>query len=246
MVSVGVVRVEASRVVKRARRMLDEDGAAHTTRFFAGQAWEHATLPLLRRRRADARFPYDGDELPYEYSLYGQTWRNERTIEVAIARHFLAAGELGRMLEVGNVLGHYGIHGHQVLDRYEQNVRGVLNDDVITFRPDTQYDTIVSISTLEHVRCDEPEKDPKGSTKALDNLKRLLAPGGRMLVTIPIDWNPGLDADIASGRFALDRSTYYVRTSRFDWVECDAERALAARYGHPYEAANAVFVATTP
>ncbi|MDD7922510.1 methyltransferase domain-containing protein [Actinomycetospora chibensis] len=246
MVSVGVVRVEATRVWNRANKMVREDGAGRTAGFFAGQAWEHATLPLLRRRRAEARFTFDGAELPYEYSLYGQTWRNERTIEIAIARHFLAARDAGRMLEVGNVLSHYGIHGHDVLDRYERAVPGVLNDDVITFDPETRYDTIVSISTLEHVRCDEEEKDPRGSTKALGNLRRLLAPGGRMLVTVPVDWHAGLDADLASGRFALDRGTFYRRTTRFDWVVAEPEEALAMRYGSPYEAANGLFVTTTP
>lgn len=229
----------------RANKMLREDGVGRTAGFFAGQAWEHATLPLLRRKRADTRFIFDGVELPYEYSMYGQTWRNERTIEIAIARHFLAAGT-GRMLEVGNVLHHYGIRGHDVLDRYERAVPGVLNEDVITFDPATRYDTIVSISTLEHVRCDEEEKDPEGSTKALENLRRLLSPGGRMLVTVPVDWHPGLDADLKSGRFALDRSTYYRRTSRLDWAVAEPEQALTLRYGAPYEAANALFVTTTP
>ena len=178
--------------------------------------------------------------------MYGQTWRNERTVEIAIARHFLATGTTGRMLEVGNVLHHYGIRGHDVLDRYERVVPGVISEDVITFDPGTRYDTIVSVSTLEHVRCDEEEKDPQGSTKALENLRRLLAPGGRMLVTVPVDWNAGLDADLASGRFALDRGTFFRRTSRFDWAVAESRDALAMRYGAPHEAANALFVTTTP
>lgn len=230
----------------RANRMLREDGPGRTVGFFVGQAWEHATLPLLRRRRADARFVFDDAELPYEYSLYGQTWRNERTIEVAVARHFLDAGPTGRMLEVGNVLHRYGIRGHDVLDRYERAVTGVLNEDVITFDPTTRYDTIISISTLEHVRYDEDEKDPRGSVKALANLRRLLAPGGRMLVTVPVNWNPGLDADIASGCFLLDRGTFYRRTSRYDWAVAEPGHALAMQYGLPHEAANGLFVTTTP
>ena len=230
----------------RTNRMLRDDGVGQTVGFLAGQAWEHATLPLLRRARADARFPFDGVELPYEYSMYGQTWRNERTVEIAIARHFLSVGTTGRVLEVGNVLHHYGIRGHDVLDRYERAVPGVINEDVITFDPGTRYDTIVSLSTLEHVRCDEEDKDPRGSTKALDNLRGLLAPGGRMLVTVPVDWNAGLDADLASGRFALDRGVFYQRTSRFDWTVADPKRALAMRYGAPFEAANALFVTTAP
>jgi len=244
MVNVGMVQIEAERVAARTKKMLREDGIRATSSFFALQAWEHATLPLLRRRRADERFSFDGAELRYDYSFYGQTWRNERTIEVAIARHFLADAP-GRMLEVGNVLSHYGMRGHDVLDRYERGLPGVLNEDVLTFNPDSRYDTIVSISTLEHVRCDEEEKDPRGSTKALRNLRRLLAPGGRMLVTVPIDWHPGLDEDIAAGRFTLGRDTFYRRDSRYDWSSTDRDEALENRYGSPYEAANALLVTTT-
>jgi len=245
MVNVGTVQIEAERVAARTKKMLREDGVLSTGRFFAQQAWEHATLPLLRRRRADARFPFDGVGLPYEYSFYAQTWRNERTIEVAIARHFLS-GATGRMLEVGNVLSHYGFQGHEVLDRYERGLAGVLNEDVISFDPVARYDTIISISTLEHVRCDEEEKDPRGSLKALENLRRLLAPGGRMLVTVPVDWHQGLDDDIAAGRFTLGRDVFYRRDSRYDWSPTGAEDALRYRYGTPYEAANALLVTMTP
>lgn len=245
MVSLGTVRVEGSRVVARARKMIRDEGPVGTARFFAGQAWEHATLPVLRRRRADERFAFGDAELCYEYSLYGQTWRNERTIEIPLARHFLSESGRGHVLEVGNVLGHYGMRGHQVLDRYERNLPGVINDDVITFDPAARFDAILSISTLEHVRWDEDDQDPHGSAKALENLHRLLAPGGRMLVTIPIGWNPGVDADIAAGRFALDRSIFYRRTSRFDWEVCSSEQALSTRYGMPFEAANGLLVTMT-
>lgn len=242
MLTLGAVKLEAGRVATRAKRMLSDDGAASTAGFFARQAWEHATLPLLRRRRAAERFTFDGARLGYEYSLYGQTWRNERTIEIAIARHFLTHHDTGRMLEVGNVLSHYGVRGHEVLDRYERNLPGVLNDDVIEFDPGVSYDTIVSISTLEHVRRDEDEHDARGSAKALENLRRLLTPTGRMLVTVPIDWNPGLDEDIAAGRFTLGRDVFYRRHTRYDWAECEAEQALGKEYGHPFEAANALLV----
>ncbi|MDD7933832.1 SAM-dependent methyltransferase [Actinomycetospora straminea] len=241
----GTVQIEAARVAARTKKMLREDGVRATGRFFALQAWEHATLPILRRRRAGDTFPFDGRELEYEYSLYGQTWRNERTIEIAIARYFLADAP-GRMLEVGNVLSHYGMRGHDVLDRYERGLPGVLNEDVLAYDPDSRYDTIVSISTLEHVRCDEVEKDPRGSMKALTNLRRSLAPGGRMLVTVPIDWHPGLDEDIAAGRFTLGRDVFYRRDSRYDWSRTDRNGALEARYGTPHEAANALLVTTTP
>jgi len=91
-----------------------------------------------------------------------------------------------RILEVGNVLAHYYPHQHDVLDKYEQ-APGVMNGDVVDFRPGKLYDLIVSISTLEHVGWDEEPRDPLKFLRGVEHLTTLLAPGGRMLVTLPID-----------------------------------------------------------
>ncbi len=234
----GEVRIVAA----RARREVNSRGVLGTALFFADLVVEQVRLPLLRRRRASARFSFAGEEIPYFYHYFNQTWRNERCLEIAIARHVLDDGEPGRMLEVGNVLQHYGVNGHVVVDRYE-NLMGARNVDILTLDEPEQYDTVVSISSLEHVRFDEQEQDPRGPLRALEKARSLVAPGGRLLVTVPIGYNPGLDADIASGRFALAEQTFYQRVSAdCDWEPVSAEQALRCRYGSPYEVANAVLV----
>ena len=53
---------------------------------------------------------------------------------------------------------------------------------------------IVSISTMEHVGWDETPRDPKKIPLALENLTtRCLAPGGEIVVTLPIGYNTYLD-----------------------------------------------------
>jgi hypothetical protein len=237
------VRIEVGRVVNRARVMTKDEGVVPTAKFFGRLVYEHIEYPVMRRRRSGKRFTLFGEQVPFAYHLYSQTWRNERCLEIAVAHHFLKQRPAGRMLEVGNVLGHFGYVGHDVIDRYEQ-VEGILNEDIIGYRAEQRYDTVVSISTLEHVRFDEELlKDPRGSSLALESLKATVNPGGRLLVTVPLGYNDGLDDDIRAGRFSFERQACYRRVSQDgDWREVSQEEALSCRYGSEYDAANAVLV----
>lgn len=236
------LKIEVGRVVNRIRGMFRSDGFVPTARFLGRLAVEHVEYPRMRRRRSLARFRFDGEALPYAFHLYSQTWRNERCLELAIASHFLKQRPPGRMLEVGNVLGHFGVRGQDVIDRYER-VQGIINDDIVDLKTEQQYDTIISISTLEHVRFDEEQQDPHGPSLALENLRRALREAGSMLVTVPIGYNRGLDEDIRSGRFSFRKQVYYKRVSADnDWAEVTRTDALRCSYGSPYQAANAVLV----
>ncbi len=238
------LNLDARKVVNRLDRMIRADGVRSTAGYLAGHAVEHLGYPRMKRRRAHARFPFESSSVPYAYRLYNQTWRNERCVELAVAEHVLARRAPGRLLEAGNVLGMYGRKGHDVIDKYEP-IDGLMNVDLIEFRAARPYDTIVSLSTLEHVRFDEERQDPQGPSRALDNLRAALAPGGELLVTVPTGYNPGLDDDLRSGRFAMSNQTCYQRVNaKGDWVQVSLDDALATPYGHPFEAANALVVGT--
>lgn len=117
---------------------------------------------------------------------------NERCVELAVAHAWMDRWAHHR-LEVGNVLGHYpDAPPRTVVDRYEE-ADGVINCDV--FDIGGRWDEIVAISTMEHVRWDEGDhaRDPSGAQRAIEHLRSLLAPGGRMLVTIPTGHHPHLD-----------------------------------------------------
>lgn len=140
-------------------------------------------------------FSWRGQQLRYLDHPYNSTRLNERAVEVPIALGWLAGRE-GIGVEVGNVLGHYGDHSHRVVDLYEK-APGVDNVDVFDLAG--EYDWILAISTLEHVRWDWPPTDPTGAVEALRHLRSLLAPGGELLVTVPFGQHPRLDAEILSG-----------------------------------------------
>ena len=97
-----------------------------------------------------------------------RTWRNERTVAVPIwnlVRRFEEQNK--KILEVGNVLSYYFKVNHDILDKYEI-MDGVINEDVVDFRPSKQYDLIVSIVTLEHVGWSESSKEPAKIIRAFE------------------------------------------------------------------------------
>ncbi|MEL7059102.1 MAG: hypothetical protein AAGN46_03635, partial [Acidobacteriota bacterium] len=80
------------------------------------------------------------------------------------------------------------------------------------------------------------------SAKALDalrHLESLLAPGGRLFVTFPIDSNPALDDALAQGTLGLTRLACFERVGRWNsWRACSVEAVLRRGYGAPFRCAN--------
>jgi hypothetical protein len=113
-----------------------------------------------------SKFAFNGQNFSYFYHWYNKTWRNERAVEVPIIWNIVKKYKRKRILEVGNVLSHYYPIRHEILDKYEK-APGVINLDVVDFKPAKKYDLIISISTLEHVGWDEKPKEPKKVYKLL-------------------------------------------------------------------------------
>lgn len=170
---------------------------------------------------------------PFDHP-YNTTALNERAVELAMAHGFVLArehdlhpapaaeaGVLGRCLEVGNVLSHYEdyiiLPPRRIVDRFEE-APGVENIDV--FDIEGTYDTIISISTIEHVGVDDGTDSPMGAFHAITHLRQRLAPGGRFFCTFPTGWNRRLDIFLGAGtisRMALS-DQFFVRDG-VNWVE---------------------------
>jgi len=198
-----------------------------------------AQLTLLRSRW---RFSFEGARHRYFYHRYNRTWRNERAVEVPLVRERLRAAGPARLLEVGNVLGHYLPRGHDVLDKYD-DAPGVIREDAAEFRPSAAYDLIVSVSTLEHIGWDEVPRDPGKVLRAVENLRRCLAPGGTLLATWPVGYNPELDRRVDEGSLGAARLGWLRRTSWSNvWVEATWDEVRSAKFAEPFPFANAVCV----
>ena len=191
-----------------------------------------------RLRRAGTTFALAGRERPLFFHPYNETWQNERAVEVPLA---LEALDASPVLEVGNVLGHYGRSGHVVVDKYER-APGVVNVDALDFAPAERFARIVSISTVEHMGFDEDVRDDGKPRRAVAHLRSLLAPGGQLLVTIPLGYNAAADALCAPEAGAFDEVAYLRRTGELEWAEATWPEVSGAPYGTPFPAANVVAV----
>jgi SAM-dependent methyltransferase len=213
----------------RLREHAREHGALDTARRMGRWA---AGLALPR----GGEFSLDGETYPLFHSLHGRTWTTERAVEVPVARRVLSQHAGGRVLEVGNVLSHYGPVEHEVVDKYERG-EGVANVDVLDLPPRPEYDLVLTISTLEHVGRDELPRDPARAVAALEHLRRLLRPGGVLFATVPVGYNPELDRALAAGPYEL-------RALRArPWREVDPAEAFQCAYDFLVYSATAVVFA---
>ena len=148
----------------------------------------------------------------------------------------------GEILEIGNVLSYYFSFPHTVVDKYEKSP-GVLNEDVVDYVPGRTFDAIVTISTLEHVGWDEQPREPGKVRRAIEKLKGFVSPGGKLLATVPLGYNPEVDELVRSGTTGFDEVKFLVRVSaRNEWREALLEEVASAKFGAPYSCANALAV----
>jgi len=176
---------------------------------------------------------------PFDHP-HNTTALNERAVELAMVQQFLIMrhnweGRLGEVLEVGNVLSHYkdsiALPSRRIVDRFEV-APGVENIDV--FDIEGTYDTIISISTIEHVGVDDGRGYPGAALDAIFHLRSLLAPGGRFFCTFPTGWNSALDHSLNWGEISrLAVTEVYVARNGEDWGEYGAN-GRRGFYPRPY------------
>lgn len=197
--------------------------------------WYHKTFESAES------FRFRGVAYPYFYHIYGTTWRNERSVEIPIVWKIVNDTKDKNILEVGNVLSYRFRVYHDILDKYDKN-EGVINEDVVHFSTQKRYDLIISISTLEHVGWDESPKDPSKILYAFENLKRLLSPGGRLIATLPLGYNPEMDRLLLNGDITFDERYCLKRIRKKRWQEARWEDVKGAQYDRSIPSANAIIV----
>jgi hypothetical protein len=225
-------RPEVREIVRRplVRNAID---SIRTILYFGTKAFRR---PFLRH------FMFDGRQYDYFYSRYNFTYRNERIVEIPLGLEAFNSVPPHAVLEIGNVLGHYHSISHDVVDKYE-SAPEVFNEDVERFDTSKRYQLIICISTLEHVGWDSPEEKDAGKiSRSIANLKRLLVPGGELLITTPLGHNDFLDELIESEELPI-RGSFLKRISWMNtWKEVPYEEVRGIQYDSPFPAANALFV----
>ncbi len=195
---------------------------------------------LFYARRRGGKFIFNNEEYEYLIHPYNYTWRNERIVEIPIIEKILKKNSGKRILELGNVTSHYLNVKHLVLDKYEK-ADGVINRDIVDFKPKDKFDLIISISTLEHIGWDE-NGDYKKILKAVSVLKKLLAKDGMLIFTHPLGYNFFMDEFLRKGKIKINQGYLIQRISGDnEWKQIPWKKQLL-RYHYPYAYANGVLI----
>lgn len=190
-------------------------------------------------------FAFKGKTLPYFLHSGNRTYSNERAVELPIA--WSAVSELPSsdlLIEVGNVLGRYFDTNHIVVDKYEQHDKVTYNMDVLEFVPDTAPALVISVSTLEHVGFSVDTRDATKFRRVVEHIVSWLSPGGRLVFTVPLGYNPAVEAFVRAPGFPEMDISYLKRVSGYNlWEEAASDEVRGVQYDTPYQCANAIAVA---
>lgn len=198
---------------------------------------------LINLTQQNKQFTFNHKRYYYSLSRYNYTWKNERSVEIPIIYKLLENNKNKDVLEVGNVLSHYYLTSHDVLDKYEK-ASGVINEDVVDYSPSKKYDLIVSISTLEHVGWEEKPQEPQKIIPAIKKLKSLLKENGQLIITLPLGYsNPFLNKAIQDQTLGFDDTYYLKRISHSNkWKQVEFADVKNSKYNSPFPNANAILV----
>ena len=188
-------------------------------------------------------FTLQNNKLKYFYHKYNNTFDNERIIEIPIVLFLMKKYKIFNYYELGNVLSNYGICGHPIIDKYDED-KSIIKEDIVSYNKPNSISNMISISTLEHVGWDEEIRSPNKIALAIDNiLNKLLLKGGYFIFTVPIGYNPYLDEYLKINRHLMFSHFTLIRTSKSnEWIEVDFEKCIEKKFSSPFNNANGLFI----
>ena len=205
--------------------------------------------------------PFDPDKLA---SQHGR-WLDERMVEYPWMFSRLPEGP-GALLDAGSILNfdfalqHRKLRGKRITimtlapeeeSFWKQGISYVYGDLRQTFFRDDHFDTVVSLSTLEHIGLDntmfytadksKEERKPNTYLAAVKELRRVLKPGGLALLSVPFgkavvrDWFQIFDAAMVQSIVeSFQPKSHTIRYFQYNgsqgWQSSDASSAGDARY----------------
>jgi hypothetical protein len=117
---------------------------------------------------------------------------------------------------------YYPIH-HSVLDKYERSsFHRIIKQDIENWIPTKKYELIISISTIEHIGWDEVPRKPEKALIAIENIKKMLLPDGKAVLSIPVGYNEFLDKKIHEGKIECRQTLCLKRdTTDNQWMHVE-------------------------
>lgn len=217
--------------------VISQNGVSSIPLFFS-RFFTYSYYKLFKKNT----YEFNGSTYSYFYHWYNVTFRNERCVEIPIAKKYIEKYASNEVFEVGNVLSHYLNTSHTVLDKYEDS-KNTIREDIVDYKSARKYDFVVSISTLEHVGWDEDVRSPKKFLKAIDKVIAITKEDGDFLITMPMGWSSYVDDFIKKGKFGNYKISFLKRISSDNrWVQVDRKDIVDSVYNKPFPNANALIV----
>jgi len=233
------IRIKRTTLLSRMKEVLKKKGVFYIFKNTIKRLFSYYYFKIFKSHR---KFKLQGKNYSYFCNIYNATWKNERAVEISISNELIKKYKNKKVLEVGNVLSHYSPVTHDILDKYEKS-KGIINKDIVDFKPSKKYDLIISISTLEHVGFDEKPKDKNKIMLAVKNLKKMLAKNGEILITVPTGYNPYLDKILKKNKIKFTKKYCLKRISKDNkWVEVKWQEIKNSKYNKPFLNANGLFI----
>ena len=217
----------------------------------------HYKQRVLRRT---LKHPFNPQQLPPGYGR----WLDERLVEYPWMLSRLPQGR-GDLLDAGSTLNHRFILSHPILrDKnitiftlapepecyWRERISYVFGDLRNMYFRDRSFSVVVCLSVLEHVGLDTRmydqkrsagERDPEAYLAAVDEMNRVLKPGGSCLISVPFgkyqlrSWLQVFDSVMVERIVATFRpATYDVKFFRYTdnagWQLSTREHAADAPY----------------
>ncbi len=210
---------------------------------FFKQIPNYIILWYLKSFRSSDTFEFQGRAYHYLFHMHCTTWRNERATIIPIALEIVKKYEEKnkRILEVGNVLSYLYPVSHDILDKYEI-IDGVINDDVVDFKPSKPYDLIISIVTLQCIGWNKYPREARKILRAIENLKKMLATSGQIVIVHGLGENREMDELLRKGELKLNKQFYLRKISRYNWKEAVWDDVKDLDYDYSTPSANGVVI----
>ena len=211
-------------LLNEARSSVKKKGIIHVLKMGFITIFEYIQLSYLKKFHSNETFDFNGRK--YKYLFHGRvagagpSWKNERCVTIPVIWETIEEYKRNskKVLELGNVISYALDIDHDVIDKYEI-MEGIINDDIVNYKPKFKYDLIVSVLCLQSVGWDEVPKDPPKLLRAVENMNNMLAPGGKMIISVGWGWNQYFEKLILDGEFKFDKQWYLKKDKGYKWRE---------------------------
>jgi len=237
------LRTTTGIIISRAKHAYNREGLYYILRSGLMMFLGYILIYYYKMFKSSETFEFQGKIYHYFFHPYCTTWRNERTVAVPIILDIVKGyEEKGRsILEVGNMLSYYFNVSHDILDKYETK-DGVINEDVVDYKPSKKYDLIISILTLPEVGWYDMPRDPEKSVRAFENLRRLLSPGGQLVLVVGLGLNTQFEKSLRNKTIEFNIQGYLRHLKGYKWEEADWKDVKDAKYDKFVPTAHGILI----